>query len=174
MNPEAARHALTRQRDSLAAPRPLFEGPVADPVRPKPGPDGSFTHLVRETILDRDHRTCMRCGAGIDGPAGYSLQHRINRGAGGTSDPLIGRPSNGITLCGSATTGCHDWAEKHPLDAERAGYAVASWADPTSVPVLTYAGWLLLTDSGNAWAAMQPPDGDAHSVARRRASRGGP
>src|SRR5205085_10822669 len=76
LDPDAARRALTRQRDYLAAPRPLFEGPVADPVRPKPGPDGSFTPIVRQTILDRDHASCMRCGVGIDGPLGYSLQHR--------------------------------------------------------------------------------------------------
>lgn len=164
----AAAKALQHREVSLNAPR-VERGPVAPVSRPAPKVTGAFPAVVRQTILDRDHYRCQRCGANVDaGFLGYSLQHRIARGSGGTSDPIIARPSNGLTLCGSATTDCHGWVESHNTEAERNGWAVASWADPTSVPVKTMDGWVLLNDRGTAWPTATPPGGDAHAVAQRR------
>lgn len=168
---KAAADALTRQRQ---APPREFTGPVPDVSTraPKPASTG-FPPAVRQTILDRDHMRCQAfgCGRPVDTcPVGYSLQHRDNRGMGGTSDPRVNHASNGLTLCGSGTTGCHGRVEADPVTAERHGYAVASWADPETVPVLTYDGrWVLLSANGTAWPTTPPPGGDAHAVARRKA-----
>lgn len=146
-----------------------YAGPVETSQRaPKPASTG-FSYVTRQTIIDRDHMRCQRCGMPIDtSPVGYSIQHRDNRAMGGTSDPRTNLPSNGLTLCGSGTTGCHGKAEANPEWAERLGYAVASWADPATVPVLTFHGWVLLSPQGTAWPTKAPPNGDAHTVARRK------
>lgn len=162
--------ALANQRRSMEAER-TFQPPVAPPVpaTAKPKHTG-FPPVVRQAILERDHYSCQRCGAHVDtGIVGYSLQHRIARGMGGSTDnPAINRPSNGIVLCGSGTTGCHGWVEGHPYEAGRAGWSVVSWADPTTVPVKTLTGWVLLNDRGYSWPTDTPADEDAHTVAVRR------
>lgn len=168
----AAAAALAHQLASAAAPRE-YAGPVADPTKAaRPTETGAFRPVVRQTIIDRDNGRCQRCGRLTDGDSwpGYSLQHRAARQMGGTSDAYKGRASNGILLCGSATTGCHGEIEADTTGmAEGTGFAVASWADPLTVPVLTYAGWRLLCDNGTSWPTDAPPLGDAHAVARRRA-----
>lgn len=166
----AAGRALAHQ----SAPAPAFTGPVPEVSKPTPkvNPRG-FPPVVRQTIIDRDHMACVRCGRPMDGSHGYSLQHRDNRGMGGTRDFRINLPSNGIVLCGSATTpgGCHEWAESNEEEAARGGYVVRSWADPTTVPVLMFTGrWVLLTNNGTAWLTSEPEGGDAHAVARRKDS----
>lgn len=166
---EAASVAMQRQLTSATWVRD-FAGPVPDPVKPtKPSATG-FSAGVRRAILERDNYACARCGIPIDtGICGYSLQHRDNRGMGGTSDPATNKAGNGLTMCGSGVTGCHGWAEANPTEAERLGYAVASWADPTSVPVLIKdRGWVLLDHDGRRTPTTPPPMNDAHAVATRK------
>lgn len=165
---EAAAAALGNRERSRVAPRP-DTGPLPPVSKATRRPPSGFPPVVRQTILDRDRYACVRCGAHIDtGSHGYSLQHRIARGMGGTDDPAINRPANGIVLCGSATTGCHGRVESMAVEAARNGWAVEGWADPTSVPVKTPAGWVLLNDRGFAHPTTEPPNGDAHAVAQRR------
>lgn len=167
----AAAEALANRERSRAAGSPTWVGPVETSRRtPKPASTG-FAPTTRQIILERDRYACVRCGIPVDtSSVGYSLQHRDNRGMGGTTDPAINLPSNGITLCGSGTTGDHGWAEEHPREAERLGYAVQSWADPATVPVLVRGlGWVLLDACGHRRPCPAPPDGDAHAVARRKA-----
>lgn len=167
----AAAEALKRRKDSDNTPRE-YSGPVPDVSQraPKPSHTG-FPPVVRQTILDRDHMACVRCGVAIDtGHVGYSLQHRDNRGSGGTSDPRVNWASNGATMCGSGTTGCHGWAEDHETEAAELGYVVKSWADPATVPMLTPAGWVLLDRNGNKHPCPPPPNGDAHQAAQRKES----
>lgn len=164
----AAARALARQAESAAAPR-REHAPVPEVSKPTPKPSSTgFPMVVRQTILDRDAYTCWRCGRDVTA-VGYNLQHRDNRGRGGTRDPRINWPSNGIVLCGSATTGCHGWVEHNGLAAEKLGWAVQSWADPESVPVYHAAhGWMLVTRRGTRHLCAEPTNADAHTVARRK------
>lgn len=162
----AAAAALAHQ----AAPPPEFTGPVPEVSKATPRPSSTgFPTVVRITILERDHYRCARCGRHVAArTVGYSLQHRDNRGMGGTRDVRINWPSNGLTLCGSGTTECHGWVEEHEEEAARCGWVVLSWADPETVPVLTREGWVLLDRSGLSRPTSAPPNGDAHAVARRK------
>lgn len=171
---EQARRALAHRAAAEAAPS-HEHAPVPAPVRPAKSSDGSFTPATRSLILARDRFTCQNftCGRRVDTASwpGYSLQHRIARGAGGTRDPRIADPDNGITLCGSATTGCHGWVESDTTgEAERRGLAVPSWADPETVPVRTPGGWVRLDRHGRVWPADIPPGGDARLAAQRRST----
>lgn len=97
------------------------------------------TQATRNAVLARDEETCQRCGCRID-RNDYSLQHRRPRGAGGSKLPHINEAPNLLTLCGSATTGCHGWVESFRIDARGFGWSIpllASYA-PSQVP---YQGW---------------------------------
>lgn len=103
---------------------------------------------VRATVLERDLDCCVRCGRYIGYSGYYSLQHRVPRGMGGSKDPRLNLPSNLLTLCGSATTGCHEHVESHRVDAMVQGYVVRRTEDPTRVPVLTWQGWRFYDNEG--------------------------
>jgi hypothetical protein len=92
--------------------------------------------------MKRDGFQCVRCGNVVSGEpgVGFSLQHRIPRGMGGSRDPRLNLPSNLVLLDGSGTTGCHGEVESHRADAEAAGYLVPRHLDPAEVPV-TVAIW---------------------------------
>lgn len=118
------------------------------------GPD----QRIRELVMERDGYRCVRCANPITGEpgVGYSLQHRIPRGMGGSRDPRLNMPPNLILLCGSGTTGCHGEVESHRADARAAGYLLWRSQNPTEVPV-TVAVWpgatirYLLDDWGGRW-----------------------
>lgn len=80
----------------------------------------------------------------------FSRQHRIPRGAGGSA--LVDRPSNIVTVCGSGTTGCHNWMEnERRADAEVLGWILPKLnpdIDPEKEPLFTVDGWVLLDDLG--------------------------
>ena len=111
----------------------------------------AVTKSVRQTVLERDLYSCVRCGRYI-GPFGsYSLQHRRARGMGGSRAADTNTPANLVTVCGHATEPdrCHQWIESHPVEAERLGYRVRQGANPAGVPVLTAThGWVLLDNEG--------------------------
>jgi 5-methylcytosine-specific restriction protein A len=113
-------------------------------------------HLVVDA---RDQGRCRRCGREVG--EWFSRQHRIPRGAGGSA--RVDRPSNLITLCGSATSseGCHNWAEHGSrTDAELLGYLLPKLnpdIDPELEPVFTHEfGWVLLDDAGNITPCAEP------------------
>lgn len=110
------------------------------------GPD----RTTRDLVLERDDYTCACCGRSVlYGP--YSLQHRVARGMGGTSDPAINRPSNLITLCGSATSpgGCHLAAEQRDGALLGLGFWLRRGDDPAARPVAhAVHGWVFLDDEG--------------------------
>lgn len=112
--------------------------------------DTGPTKAVKELVAERDGWKCLRCGMSIDPWPGYSYQHRVSRGMGGTSDPAVNEPQNLCLLCGSATTGCHGFVESHPDDARRDGYRVDRGRDPANVPVLRHDGaWVFLNRDGS-------------------------
>lgn len=116
--------------------------------------NGSFTPAVVRLIRARDQDRCFRCGTFLwDMARGWdwSIHHRRPRGSGGTSLEWVGYASNGVILCGSATTGCHQWVESHRSDATAQGYLVSinGVGRPGKIPVQRLDGtrWLL-TDTG--------------------------
>lgn len=113
------------------------------------GPD----RQTRQVVLERDNWQCACCGDPIDLPKGYSLQHRVARGAGGSSNPDLNSPANLITLCGSATSpdGCHQLAESRSKVMQRAGYWLTRDQDPATTPVfhILLGGYALLGVDGS-------------------------
>jgi hypothetical protein len=108
------------------------------------GPD----RATRALVADRDDWTCFSCGTPtLDRPS--NLQHRDNRGAGGSRDPLKNSPANLITACGSPLTGCHGRFERYLPDDNRLGYWLRSSQDPAKTPVWHWEwGWVLLGHDG--------------------------
>lgn len=106
----------------------------------------------REVVLARDGTTCQLCGADVTYRLA-SVQHRKPRGMGGSA--LVDIPSNGVLVCGSATTpgSCHNWMEhEERQQAEDLGYLIPklSGIHPSTVRLWTYPhGWVLLDDHGN-------------------------
>jgi hypothetical protein len=105
----------------------------------------------RKVVLDRDGTTCQCCGIDVTLKLA-SIQHRIPRGAGGSA--LVNRPSNGVLMCGSATTpsSCHNRVEHEDrLWGERTGWLLPKinrGIDTTQEPILLFNGWHLLDDFG--------------------------
>lgn len=106
----------------------------------------------REVVLARDGTTCQCCGVDVTYKLA-SIQHRIPRGMGGSR--LVNIPSNGVLVCGSATTpdSCHNWMEHEDRPAAvQMGYLIPKLAHlhPSRVPLYTKPhGWVLLDDFGN-------------------------
>lgn len=100
--------------------------------------DGSFSDRAREAIYAVTDGRCAGCLHGRP----LTCQHRRARGRGGTSDPGIASPANGVPLCGSGTTGCHGWAEANPYGARQLGWRLEAGDDPLEVPLyLAPYGW---------------------------------
>ena len=115
----------------------------------------SFSPIARALILDRDGGKCFRCGRTVVWwPTGesrrpeivcaYSIHHRRPRGMGGSKDPISDHPANGLTLCGTGTTGCHGWVESHRSAALADGYLLEHPQDPRSAPIRLPSGDLVL------------------------------
>lgn len=116
-----------------------------------------FSPAVVDLILERDMHSCVRCGMGVGDLRGmdFSIQHRRARGAGGSVLADTALPSNGVILCGSATSDhCHSEVERRRVEDEIAGF----WSPQllggkpvvmTTVPLHHAAyGWVLLDDFG--------------------------
>lgn len=103
----------------------------------KPPRDTGPDPKTRALVLVRDGYQCVRCGKPC-GPdiAPYSLQHRVARGAGGTSDPRANSPERLLLMCGTATTGCHGEVEKRGHHDNAHGYWLNSWQNPATEGVI--------------------------------------
>jgi hypothetical protein len=96
---------------------------------------------TRQLVIARDAETCQWCGKPIrDHGFGYSLQHRVARGMGGTSDPAINSPANLVLVGGSGTTDCHGYIESHPNEARERGFRVDRDTDPADVALVPWNG----------------------------------
>lgn len=108
---------------------------------------------MSEQIIVRDLGCCARCGrhvAHLERGVAWSVHHRRPRGMGGAGADWINRAANGLVLCGSGTTGCHGWVEKHRDRARELGFLVPRGvlrADEVSI-VHAVLGHVLLTDEG--------------------------
>jgi hypothetical protein len=105
---------------------------------------------VADAVWERDLSRCFRCCLVLHrGHGGYSIHHRQPGGMGGDPTPAYWRLSRVVLLCGSATTGCHGWAERNRTAAEGQGLLVRHGADPAAVPVSRWKRtWVLLDDEG--------------------------
>lgn len=72
---------------------------------------------------------------------------------GGSRDPVIDSPANGISLCGSGSTGCHGWVETHRTEAYLSGMLVKRGTDPATVPLRWRGRRVLLTHDGRTVSA---------------------
>lgn len=112
------------------------------PSRPVRGSSSEVPEEIREAVLERDGHACTRCGAAIVRPY-YSLQHRRPRGMGGSR--LLHTMANLVTLCGSATSGCHGEVESDRETAVRLGWLVPHGVTPEEWPVWRW------TPDGHRW-----------------------
>lgn len=110
----------------------------------------AFTPTARAAILEAAGWACVGCGHGGNG-ATLNMQHRRARGMGGSADTSLGEAPNGVALCGSGTTGCHGWAEAHPVQAELLGWRLGPGQDPVGSP------WW---HRSYGWVAWMLDDGD--------------
>lgn len=88
----------------------------------------AVTDKVRRTIFARD-QYCLHCGLS----EGLTIQHRINRGAGGSKHR--DNPANLIALCGLS----NQLLESDAAFAQTGiahGWKLRSWEDPFTTPVL--------------------------------------
>lgn len=99
-------------------------------------PAGAFSPATRAAIYQVNDGRCIGCGR-----TDLTAQHRRARGMGGNRDPLIAAAPNGVPLCGSGTTGCHGWTERHPLPAELLGWRLVGMQDALEEPFWTRFGW---------------------------------
>lgn len=108
----------------------------------------------RLDVSGRDGRSCVCCGQRLDtGHTQASQHHRI------LGDRRDNRPSNGILLQGTGSSGHHwRWHVPDRAEAERLGYIVRRGvlAVTTAIPVyylqphLGRVGWYLLDDQERA------------------------
>lgn len=112
-----------------------------------------FPAKVRALITERDEG-CVICGN-----PGTNIHHRHPRGMGGSKAAWINRPSNGILLCGSGTTGCHGHVETNRAWAVQHGYLVRHGVQlPVNIPVAHVRhGLVFLTDDGRVVPVTPPP-----------------
>ena len=113
----------------------------------------SVTKKTRLLVPTRDEWSCQVCGTNLAAAylrGDYSLQHRRNRGMGGSKRPDTNGPANLLTTCGSATSpdGCHHRIEANPQWAAECGLRIRQNQTPSEVPVHTIHGWVLLDDHG--------------------------
>jgi hypothetical protein len=146
-------------RGTGIARRSLTAVPRALPARRDTGP----SRKVRALVMAREGHACAACGISITGRP-YSVQHRVARGLGGTSDPAANALPNLVLLCGSATTpgSCHALCESRDEDMRGRGFWLWSWEDPALIPVMLASehgsGITVWLTAGGTYSA-EPPEG---------------
>lgn len=107
-----------------------------------PTSDGAFSNRTRLFICERDGWLCCRCGT----PRGLQIHHRLPRRMGGTSEPMVSHPDNGVLLCHV----CHAWVERNRDQARSEGWLLDKVSDVGVVgvaPERTWRGGARLTDA---------------------------
>jgi 5-methylcytosine-specific restriction protein A len=112
---------------------------------------------VRDLVVARDGGVCVigvTCRADPTRP--LVINHRINRGMGGSTDPAVNAPSALIRCCNP----CNLWLEDHPDVAYEYGWKVRRPGVPSVIPILypNYR-WYLLDNDGNRMRVLRSDDG---------------
>lgn len=117
--------------------------------------DGSFTPATVALIRARDRDGCALCGFTVAGERGrgWSVHHRKPRGMGGTKDPAISSPANGVLLHGTGTTMCHGKVEANREGYTDAGFLINrnSRSQPSDVAILHAIHGLVYLDDLGGW-----------------------
>lgn len=96
----------------------------------------------RKRVYERDGNMCANCGS----THGLTIQHRINRGMGGSK--LLDGFANLMTLCAL----CNQRLEMVAEAAEKGidnGHKLRSWQNPEKEPVYFWMdGWFYLKPDG--------------------------
>ena len=142
---------FTTKTPKLAV-RPAVKGAAKRPGSTDPD------RMTVELVLERDHYSCSSCGDGIGDIRGldWTIQHRVARGAGGTSRLELNMTGNLAVVCGGPTTpdGCHHRIEKRGSEDRINGFWIlrdcgGKPTDPTEVPLYhALFGWCLLDNAG--------------------------
>jgi hypothetical protein len=110
---------------------------------------------VLSKVWERDGGLCALCGAQCTGERGegWSLHHRLRRGAGSTRREYVNLPGNLVLLCGHGSAGCHHQVETERAWATGVGLLVRDGVVlPTEVPLIHAAfgsRWVRLHDNGD-------------------------
>ncbi len=118
---------------------------------------GRFSAATVDLIWSRDNGCCVICGVGLwreDRGNSWSIHHRVPRGMGGSKLRWIGQASNGLTLCGTGTTGCHGDVESNRDVAYKKGWLVRRHGilKPTAVPVEYHGAQIPPPDERRAYS----------------------
>lgn len=99
--------------------------------------DAGPSAMVRSLVFARAFGCCENCGTNVIGQP-YSIQPRLERGAGALSRAAVNALWNWTLLCGSATSpgGCHLLCEQRDPEAHDRGIWLSSWEEPRLVPIL--------------------------------------
>ncbi len=96
----------------------------------------------RQLVYERSEQFCERCCR--NGPY-LSVHHRLKKGQGGKWTP-----TNCVLLCGTGTSGCHQFCEEYPNAAEVEGFHVRPWNNPDDIAVhWRKQKWVKLLDDGS-------------------------
>ena len=107
-----------------------------------------------QLIYERDGQRCCHCGHRAD-----SIQHRMNRGAGGSKNPVKHAPSNLLAMCWISNVSAESDSEFARL-ARRYGWKLTQDQDPLLVPVydVTDDCWYLLTNEYEKTPTIAPEE----------------
>lgn len=119
--------------------------------------DAAFSDTARVLIASRSDWRCDRCGLRADHG---QFHHRKPRRMGGSSDPSLGLPSNGLYLHPS----CHEFIERKRTAAMQLGFILTDRDDPARTPVMLWSGWALLTDDGLTVPLAEVPAASPHAA----------
>jgi hypothetical protein len=106
---------------------------------------GEFSPRMRQRLSSRFDGKCIVCGRPLP-PAGWTAQHRLARGMGGTRRAMTA--ANGLAV---HELPCHRRIEENPLWALVMGYRVPQHGDPVGTAVRGWDGKTYrLTSDGRA------------------------
>ncbi len=118
-----------------------------------------FSARVRKLVRTRagngypEQACCESCGI-LLGEHGGQIQHRVARGMGGCSNPVINGPAGAALLCGTAFDGCHGLAERRDQKMGERGFWIRHGNgpefDPRHAPLILLGGvevWLSETEA---------------------------
>lgn len=111
-----------------------------------------FSERTRKIIMKRDFHRCLVCGIRKQD---MQIHHRCPRRMGGTLDPWVNSPANGVLLC----AGCHQGIELDRTLGYAQGLLLHAGQRPPLVSVASWRGRLWLLEDGTSRLVAEVMDG---------------